>query len=255
MKRLLTATFLSLSVSAPAFAETEIDRLLTASQELSQTITSARYAVAGSTHYAAIGGIAEPGAVVQYQITQDQLDAYNGALQEVKDAVYYNTRMLFEDKHEEAMANLSAAVDVFAVAAQEIAKVDAVAGVASTADTAEEQVAMQDFISTEGVELTQQEVTAYNDSLADIETHSQEAAAFLQAANNTFITDTSDNHAKDFNASTINATATYTATNDTLRLVWAADQQISFHNFFSGDFKTSADVMGVGQSIYAGNTM
>lgn len=205
--------------------------------------------------HAATGGIAEPGAVVQYQITQDQLDAYNGALQEVRDAVYYNTRMLFEDKHEEAMINLASAVDVFSVAAQEIAKVDAVAEVASTADTAEEQVAMQNFIATSDVELTQQEVVAYNDSLADIETHSQEAAAFLRAANSTFITDTGDQHAQDFNVSSINATATYTATNDTLALIWAVDQQISFHGFFSNDFKSSADVMGMGQSIYANNTM
>lgn len=211
--------------------------------------------MAGAGYYAGNGGIIDTNTVMQYQITQEQLDTYNGALQEVKDAVYYNTRMLFEDKHEEAMTNLSAAVDVFTVAAQEIAKVDAVAEVASTADTVEEQVAMQDFIATSDVELTQQEVTAYNDSLADIETHAQEAAAFLQAANNTFITDTSDQHSKDFNVSAINATATYTATNDTLRLIWASDHQVSFHNFFSHDFKTSADVMGVGQSIYEGNTI
>lgn len=211
--------------------------------------------MSGAGYYAGNGGIVETGTVTQFQITQEQMNAYNGALQEVKDAVYYNTRMLFEDKHEEAMTNLAAAVDVFTVAAQEIAKVDAVADVAETADTPEEQVAMQEFIATSDVELTQQEVAAYNDSLADIETHSQEAAAFLQAANNTFITDTSDNHAKDFNVSTINATASYTATNDTLRLIWAADHQISFHNFFSNDFKASADVMGMGQSIYAGNTM
>lgn len=208
----------------------------------------------GSAHYASVGGIPEVGSITQFTISQEQVDAYNNALQDVRSAVYYNTKMLFEDKHEEAMANLSAAVDVFTVAAQEIAKVDAVAEVASTADTTEEQVAMQDFIATNDVELTQQEVTAYNDSLADIETHSQEAAAFLQAANNTFITDTSDSHAQDFNASTLQATATYTATNDTLRLVWAADQQISFHNFFSADFKSSADIMGMGQTIYANNT-
>lgn len=228
---------------------------MAASQELSQTITSARYAVAGAGYYAGSGGIIDTNTVVQYQITQEQLDAYNGALQEVKDAVYYNTRMLFEDKHEEAMTNLSAAVDVFTVAAQEIAKVDAVAEVASTADTVEEQVAMQDFIATGDVELTQQEVAAYNDSIADIETHSQEAAAFLSAANNQFITDTGDKHAQDFNISTINATASFNATNDTLRLIWAVDQQISFHGFFSNDFKASADVMGMGQSIYEGNTI
>ena len=255
MKKAVIATLVSLSVSAPAYAQSEIDNLLAASQELSQTITSARYAVSGSAHYASVGGIPEVGTLTQFTISQEQMDTYNNALQGVRDAVYYNSKMLFEDKHEEAMTNLSSAVDVFTVAAQEIAKVDAVAEVASTADTTEEQIAVQDFIATSDVELTQQEVSAYNDSLADIETHAQEAAAFLQAANDTFITDTADQHAQDFNTSSYNATVTYTATNDTLRLAWGAYEQISYHGFFSADFKNSAEVLGMGQSIYADNTM
>ena len=254
MKKQLIAASLFLSASAPAFAETEIDRLLNVSQQISAQVQNAKYAVTGAVRAAVRGdGIADVGAVTGYQISTKQMNTYNEALDDVRSAVYYNAEMFLEDAAEEAMNNLAAAVDVFAVAAQEIAKVDAVAKVAENVDTVEEQVQLQEFVQNEDVELTQQDIVAYNDSLENVEASSQEAAAFLIASKAEYVTAESDHFSDTYNQNLIDATVSYTATNDTLQLVWASGASISYSGFFANDFMSTQDVLGVGQSIYKDN--
>ena len=254
MKKQLIAASLFLSASAPAFAETEIDRLLNVSQQISAQVQNAKYAVTGAVRAAVHGdGIADVGAVTSYQISTKQMNTYNEALDDVRSAVYYNAEMFLEDAAEEAMNNLAAAVDVFAVAAQEIAKVDAVAKVAENVDTVEEQVQLQEFVQNEDVELTQQDIVAYNDSLENVEASSQEAAAFLIASKAEYVTAESDHFSDTYNQNLIDATVSYTATNDTLQLVWASGASISYSGFFANDFMSTQDVLGVGQSIYKDN--
>jgi Na+-translocating ferredoxin:NAD+ oxidoreductase RnfG subunit len=255
MKKQLIAASLFLSASAPAFAETEIDRLLNVSQQISAQVQNAKYAVTGAVHAAVHGdGVAGVGTVTDYRISTEQMNTYNEALDDVRSAVYYNAEMFLEDAAEEAMDNLAAAVDVFAVAAQEIAKVDAVAEVAENVDTVEEQVQLQEFVQNEDVELTQQDIVAYNDSLENVEAASQEAAAFLIASKAEYVTAESDYFTDSYNQNLLNATASYTATNDTLELVWANGAGISYSGFFADGFMSIQEVLGVGQSIYEGNT-
>jgi len=257
MKKQLIAASLFLSASAPAFAEhiNEIDRLLNVSQQISSQVQNAKYAVTGALHAAINGdGIADVGSVSGYQITTDQMNTYNDALDDVRSAVYYNSQMFLEDAAEEAMSNLAAAVDVFAVAAQEIAKVDAVAEVAENVDTIEEQVQLQEFVQNEDVELTQQDIVAYNDSLENVEAASQEAAAFMIASKAEYVTVESDHFTETYNQNLLDATVSYTATNDTLELVWATGAGVSYSGFFENDFMSTQEVLGVGQSIYEGNT-
>lgn len=255
MKKQLIAASLFLSASAPAFAETEIDRLLDVSQQISARVQNAKYAVTGAVHAAVQGdGIADVGAVTDYQISTEQMNTYNEALDDVRSAVYYNSQMFLEDAAEEAMDNLAAVVDVFAVAAQEIAKVDAVAEVAENVDTVEEQVQLQEFVQNEDVELTQQDIVAYNDSLENVEAASQEAAAFLIASKAEYVTAESDRFSDSYNQNLLDATVSYTATTDTLELVWASGVHISYSGFFANDFMSTQEVLGVGQSIYEGNT-
>lgn len=254
MKKQLIAAFLFLSASVPAFAETEIDRLLNVSQQLSQQIRDAGFAVGGATHAAIHGeGLAEVGSLTGFQIQPDQMDSYNQALDDVRNAVYYNTQMFLEEAAEEAFDNLAAAVDVFTVAAQEVAKVEAVAEVAENVDTVDEQLQLQEFVQNEDVELTQQEVAAYNQSLEDVEASSQEAAAFLIASKSEFVTSESDNFSETYDNSVMNATVSYTAVNDTLELAWATGYSISYHGFFQHDFMSTQDLMGVGLTIYENN--
>lgn len=255
MKRATLTLVAFLSVSAPANAQTEIDELVTTSQQIVTTIRDAGFAVSGMGYYAGVGGITPDGFSDAYKLTQQSVDSYNEALQAVKNATFYNAKMMFEDKHEEAMDNLSLAVDSFVVATEAIAEVVAVNDMAVEADTVEEQLAVQSFIQTNDVEITQAEVAAYNTSLDDVEGYAQQAAAFLQASQNDYITSATDNEAQSYNNNSYQAVVSYNAANDHLNIAWQSGYSHGYVGFFNAEFKTAEDIMGMGQSIYEGNTL
>ena len=161
--------------------------------------------------------------------------------------------MFLEEAAEEAFDNLAAAVHVFTVAAQEVAKVEAVAEVAENVDTVDEQLQLQEFVQNEDVELTQQ-VTAYNQSLEDVEASSQEAAAFLIASKSEFVTSESDNFSETYDNSVMNATVSYTAQSTIrLNLRGLLVTRLVIMDFFQHDFMSTQDLMGVGLTIYENN--
>ena len=243
------------SATAPANAQSEIDDLVATSQSIVNTIKDSRFAVSGMGYYAGVGGITPDGFADAYKLTQESVDSYNNAIQAVKDATFYNAKLMFEEKHDDAMDNLGGAVDMLAVATQNIAEVVTVNEMAAEADTVEEQLAVQNYIQTNDVEITQAEVSAYNTSLDDVETYAQQAAAFLQAANDTYITSATDNEAQSYNNNSYQASITYTAANDYLNITWSSGYSHGYVGFFQADFKSAEDIMGMGQSIYEGNTL
>lgn len=255
MKRILIAAVLFLTASVQAKAEQTITDLVNASNQIVTIVEDAKKAVAGIGYYAGVGGITPDGFTDSYKITEQQVLDYNNALQGVKDAVYYNAAQLFEEKHDEAMDNFSGAVDTFVVATQQLAEVAAVSEMATEATTVEQQLEVQQFVQSNDVELTQEKVTAYNNSLDDVETYAQSAAAFLQASKNTYITDSTDNEAQAYNNNSYAATVEYNAANDFLQVTWQSGHSHGYVGFFNSDFKTAEDIMGMGQSIYDGNTL
>ena len=112
------------------YADQAINNLVDISGLIAGKVQNARHAVAGAHHLAAQGTTVGVDTVTPHNITMEEMAAYNDALQGVRDAVYYNTQMFFEDKHEEAMDNLGDAVDMFTVAAQQLVVVEAVSEVA-----------------------------------------------------------------------------------------------------------------------------
>jgi len=255
MKKTAIALVAFLSVSGVASAQTEIDDVVAASQTIINTIKDARFAVSGMQHYGSTGGITPDGFSDAYKLTQQSVDSYNQALQAVKDATFYNAKMMFEDKHDEAMDNLSLAVDSFVLATEAIVEVVTVNEMATEANTTEGQLAVQSYIQTNDVEITQAEVSAYNTSLDDVESYAQQAAAFLQASNDSYITSATDNEAQAYNNASYEANVTYNAANDFLQVTWQSGYSHGYVGFFNADFKTAEDIMGMGQSIYEGNTL
>lgn len=245
----------SLSVSAPALGD-EISDLVNASNSLITTMDSGQFAVSGLAYYAGIGGIAESNTIDSGIITQTQMDAYNSALGNVQSATYYNAQMFFEDQAEVALEQMSLSVNDFVDATSAMSQVITIFSMASEAATTETQLALQSYITDNSLSITQGQVLEYNDSLESVQTYSQMAAAFIQASQNDFVTQTVDQQSQDFNVSLLETTATYTQSTDNLQLTWNnTNQSLGFFNFFQNDMKSSLDVMGVGQSIYEGNTL
>ena len=245
------------SVSGQAYAETEIDRLIATSQTIATKLKDGYHAAAGLGHYAGVGGIAPDGTVSSALITTTDLNNYNQALQDVTNAVYYNTQMLLEDKHEEAMVNLGTAIDTFVDASAQIAVAVEVAEVAESVDqtNVEQKQGLQDYIATNDVEITQQEVNEYNAALGDVEDYAQQAAGFLAASKNATITDGADASAQSYNASIADTTVAFNAANQSITFYFATGGSHGFYGFLGNDVKTQQEIMGMGQSIYEGNTI
>lgn len=248
----MTVACLLASVSGQAYAESEIDRLIATSQTISAKLRDGYHAAAGLGYYAGVGGIASNGTVNSALITTTDLNNYNQALQDVSGAIYYNTRMLLEDKHEEAMVNLGSAIDTFVDASAQIAIAVEVAEVAEAVDqnNVDQKIGLQEYIATNDVEITQQEVNEYNSALGDVEDYAQQAAGFLAASRSNTITDGNDSSTQSYNASIRDTTVAFNAANQSITFYYASGGSHGFFGFLGNDVKSQQEIMGVGQSIY-----
>lgn len=253
MRKILTALCLLASVSGPALAETEIDRLVAASRSIANKLQQGRYAVGGLAYYAVKGKIAPDGTTLPTFITPADVDAYNNSVNEVSNRIYYNTQMMLENQYEETMIQLETTVDTFVEAAATLAVVTEVAEKAEDTDQSNtvQQEELQDYIVANDVSLNQQDVNEYNNALSDIETYSQNAAAFLAASKDLRITDSVDSGAQSYNLNMSNATATYNKANQSLSFSWTSSNYThGFYGFFDNDMISQQEILGMGQTIY-----
>lgn len=253
MKKTLIAASLFLSALGQASAETEIDRLVAASKLIAEKIQTGRHVATGLAHYAVDGKIAPDGTVLPAFITPDDVRNYNNSVQDVSQRIYYNTQMMLANKYEESMVNLEQAVDTFVEATAVIAVVTEVAEKAESTDqsSVEQQEALQDYVISNNVTIEQQDVNEYNSALADIETYSQNAAAFLAASRNEYITSEVDNDSQAYNINMSQANAVYNKSNQSIVFSWTTSTYThGFYGFFSNDLVSQQEVLGMGKTIY-----
>jgi len=247
MKKLALILAASLSVSAQA---DEIQDLINSANSIENSLQTAYRGISGVSYYAGVGGIPQSDVLAAAKLTASQVDSYNSALAAVSSVSYYSAEQFYEEQHTAAMEDLSTAVDAFSVAAQEISKVIEVADVAESATTVETKEGLQNYIAENDVELTQADITAYNQSLDEITNTAQQAAAFKAAANDQSVTEIADNAAANYNQSLASATASFDAANDKMLVAFASGQTLTYYAFFGDEFKSNVDVMGMGQTIY-----
>lgn len=238
-----------------AHAETEIDRLIAASEIIANKIQQGRNAVGGLAYYAVEGKVAPDGTVLPAFITPADVQAYNNSVSDVSQQIYYNTQMMLENQYEDTMVKLEEAIDTFVDATTVIAVAVEVADKAEATDQSDvaAKEGLQDFIQENDVTLEQQDVNTYNDSLGDVEDLAQDAAAFLAASRIETITDSVDSDAQEFNINMSDAIATYDSANEAIKFAWSTTSFThTFLGFFSYNNVTVSveEVMGMGQTIY-----
>jgi hypothetical protein len=217
-----------------------------------EQVKLSRTLAAGASYHAGVGGIAPDGSVTSAQLNNEMVSAYNDAIENVKSTTYYNTSMLLEDQSDIALDNMSTAIDALVDATVTFATVSAVAEIASEADTVQEQLEVQEVVSTTDMTISEADVEEYNTALADVETYAQEAAGFLSASTNTSLTSTSDQWAEKNNVSVASySSVTYDATADILVMRFYSQNSeayrgISFHNFLAKNFVTAEDIYNTG---------
>ena len=248
---ILASVFLSVSA---AHAEQSIDNLVEASKAIAVKIKLGKHAATGAV-YNAQRGVVIPDYSQQenlYLISEQEVANYNAAVLGVRNAMYFTSTMALEA--EESLAAVKVAVDSFVVATTQLKEVEEVAVKAEKAKdsgSVSDQTAVQEYVESNDVGITQNTVDNFNQSLTDITVNAREAGAFLAASKDARITTIADRHAKDFNVSFENAQVTYSATQDKLSFVWNAANNAShsFHRFMTQ--VNASDVLSTGEQLYA----
>jgi len=208
----------------------------------------------GAVGYAEVGGVIVDGALDGSKVTEAMLVAYEDARDNVLAHDYAtatNANQLFIQEHTAAMNNLVEAVDILGDATSVLMTATSVAEFAEEADTKPEQVVLQEMIATEEYSMSAAEVEDYNNAIDAVAEYSQQAGAFMAAANNTELTASIDTYTANNNIMIGTYTSiTYTQDIDQFVIAW---DDSSFGTGWSGylkdDMKDADDVYGAASYI------
>lgn len=211
------AVLLCLSASA-VHADPTMQNLQGSAQAILDQLAASQDLAVGAVYSAGQGDILAPGVMQDAEISAQMVANYNGAIDAVLDATYYNSQMLFEDQHEIAMANLDLAVDDLVAATAVLMEVQAIANMAANADTVQEQLVVQSALEATDMSISSADVSSYNSALGAVQTYARDAGAFLAASRNSTMTGTVDAYASTSGTSLYGATVTYSATADIMNI-------------------------------------
>ena len=189
------------------------------------------------------GRIVETGISDYALINNTMVTNYNTAVQTVISANYQNAQEIFLEKHEEAIDDMHTSIDELVGATSKLSTVAVVAELAINADTTQEQLQVQQALVQTDMTITEADVNDYNTAVVNVETFSQQAGAFLAAAQNTSITSAVDNYSAQNNI----AVASYSAieyTQDIDKFIISYDNNLymSFQGFFTDKMVTANEL-------------
>lgn len=245
MKSKCKLVALFLSVSAPAYAEQTMADLAAAASQIEQQLNLAT-SLSNSIHgYGHSTSIVETGVTDPALIDQSMVDAYNSAIDTVLNTAYLTAQDVFIEQHNTAIDNLHTAMNDLVEATAVLATVSAVADMAATADTTQEQLQVQAALATTDMTISQADVDNYNSALGAVETYAQQAGAFLAAANNSNMTAAVDNFAAANNVAVASYTAiSYTQSIDQFVIEFGTAAYMEFNGAFSDNMVSANDIWG-----------
>ena len=214
----------SLNVSVQADS---IDALVTDSRSVLDSLDYGIRATGGLMALTVNGEVAPNGIVHGGLITQAQVQAYNNTLAVVAGSTFYDAELYLLDQGDIAIDNMNDAVDIFVDTATEISTIMEIAEMAETAQddgTPEQKQLVAEYVELNEQQLTlsQETVTEYNESLDDIETYAQQAAAYIGLANDTNATAFFDQGADNADASFVtDASVSYNNNNNMVVVMWS----------------------------------
>ena len=208
----------------------------------------------GAVGYAEVGGVIVDGALDGSKVTEAMLVAYEDARDNVLAHDYAtatNANQLFIQEHTAAMNNLVEAVDILGDATSVLMTATSVAEFAEEADTKPEQVVLQDMLATEEYSISAAEVEDYNNAIDAVAEYSQQAGAFMAAANNSELTASIDTYAANNNILIGSYTAiTYTQSIDEFVIAWdETGYGTGWNGYLTDDMRDADDVYGAASYI------
>ena len=182
-------TLLSLLVLSSVAHSSEYDALLESSTAIVDKINTGILLVGAATEYAYQGDALSDGTVsTTAHITEAEVQAYNTALTNFATNYqpYGDVKAVLESKAMEELELMDDAIGTFTEAVVEMIEVQQVAErVEEAQGNPQQEEEVQTFVAetVEVLQIEQETVDAYNQSTDDIETHANNASAYLAVAN------------------------------------------------------------------------
>ena len=185
LKRAVTTCLLVTGLGAQA---NELQDLVNASRDIVNQIDRGIMLTGAVTEYSYTGtGLSDGTLSESAHISKAQLEAYNSALSNMSNYLPYgDMQAVLEEQADAELELLDQAIEAFTEATVQMVQVIEVAERAESASSPDEEADVQNFVAEnqESLQITQEEVDAYNQSLDDIEVHANNASAYLAVAGN-----------------------------------------------------------------------
>ncbi len=246
----------SLLVTSSAVHSSEIDNLINASGAIATQIDRGIMLTGAAMEYANTGAGLSDGALSSTaHISTAQLDAYNSALSGMNSYLPYGSvQDVLNDKAMTELDLMDDAIDTFTAVVVDMVQVVEVAEMASEASTPDQEAAVQDFVVSNAEVLTigAEEVDTYNQSLDDIETHANNASAYLAVAGNEEAVAFLDQSVQDSNTTAEQTNIFYDANAQWLSMGYPMQRNLtvlalSGENTYGFDlYATEADILAIG---------
>lgn len=166
----------------------ELDNLINTSSAIVDQIRKGVMLVGAATEYAHQGDALSSGNLSETaHISTEQLEAYNAALYGMYDyQPFGDLQAVLKEKAQGELDLMDDAIDTFTEVVVDMIQVIEVTEMAETASSPQEEADVQNFVTANADVLTidQGEVDTYNQAVDDIETHANNASAYLAVAGN-----------------------------------------------------------------------
>lgn len=166
----------------------ELDNLIDTSSAIVDQIRKGVMLVGAAQEYAHQGDALSSGNLSETaHISTEQLEAYNAALYGMSEyKPFGDLQAVLEEKAQGELDLMDDAIDTFTEVVVDMIQVIEVTEMAETASSPQEEADVQNFVTANAEVLTidQGEVDTYNQAVDDIETHANNASAYLAVAGN-----------------------------------------------------------------------
>lgn len=251
MKKMIIALLATSSV----VGANELDNLIDSSSAIVDQINKGILMVGAASQYAYQGDALSNGTVsASAHISSEQLEAYNSSLQGMANYLPFGSvQQILEEEAQVELNLMETAIEQFAETTVQIISVQEVAEKAETASSPQEEADVQTFVA-DNIELLtieQSDVDTYNQSLDDIETHANNASAYLAVAGNQEAVDFLQQGAENNNTRADLATLSYSANNQWVKMSWAGTSNgtavfLNGQNYGLDLYVTESDILTAG---------
>jgi len=247
---------MSLLVIGSAAHSDQLDSLINTSNQIVSQIDRGIAYVGSATESSYLGTSMSDGTIsASAHITSQQIQAYNDALSNMASYMPYgDVQSVLNEQATTELELMDEAIGVFTEAVVEMVQVVEVAELAEEAATPDDKAAVQEFVANnqEVLTITQEEVTEYNQSIDDIETHANNASAFIAVAENVEAVDFLQQGAENNNTTAEQATLSYNANQQWVSMQWAGTNNatavlLNGSNYGLDMYVSEADILVAGQ--------